>query len=124
VLALVNDQSPAFNGYHGGIFTGPCDGAAPTQAVLIVGYTSDYWNVRNSRGTAWGVQGYMYMARNQNLCGIANDAIAVSDDPLPPPLVPPVPMPSASPMAYPALALALVPFGLVRLRRQQAQRPS
>ena len=117
VLALVNDQNPAFDSYHGGIFAGPCDGA-PTQAVLIVGYTTDYWIVRNSRGTAWGVQGYMLLARNQNACGIANFAIAVSDDRLPTPIVPPVPTLGTSPIAY--LALALATIGLITLRRARS----
>jgi cathepsin L len=122
VLALVNDQGTAFNSYHGGTFTGPCDSGTPTQAVLIVGYTPDYWIVRNSRGTAWGVGGYIYMARNQNLCGIANFAIAVSDDPLPPPIVPPVPTLSASAIA--CLALVLAMLALVTLRRPREQRSS
>jgi hypothetical protein len=90
--------------------------------VLIVGYTPDYWIVRNSRGTAWGVAGYIYMARNQNLCGIANFAIAISDDPLPPPIVPPVPALSASVIA--CLALVLAMLGLVTLRRPREQRSS
>jgi cathepsin L len=122
VLALVNDQGTAFNSYHGGTFTGPCASGPPTQAVLIVGYTQDYWIVRNSRGTVWGVGGYIYMARNQNLCGIANFAIAVSDDPLPVPLVPPVPALSASVTA--CLALVLAMLGLSTLHRPREQRPS
>ena len=99
VLALV-DASAAFDSYKGGIFTGPCSDQNPTQAVLIVGYTTGgggYWIVKNSRGSSWGAQGYIYMARGTNLCGIANFAIAVSDDPLPSPAVP------ASPVAAPAL---------------------
>jgi cathepsin L len=119
VLALVNDQDPAFDSYHGGIFSGPCGSDAPTRAVLIVGYTTDYWIVKNSRGTTWGVQGYIYMSRDHNTCGIANFAIAVSNDPLPAPIVLPVPALSASAVAF--LALALAGLGLIKLRRPQGQ---
>ena len=68
--------------------------------MLIVGYTTSgggYWIVKNSRGSSWGAQGYIYMARGTNLCGIANFAIALSNDALPSPAVP------ASPVAAPML---------------------
>lgn len=120
VLALVNDQDPAFNSYHGGIFTGPCASDSPTRAVLIVGYTTDHWIVKNSRGNSWGAQGYIYISRNQNTCGIANFALAVSNDPLPAPIVLPVPTLSASAIA--SLALALATLGVAILRRPRGQR--
>jgi hypothetical protein len=122
VLALINDQDPAFNSYHGGIFTGPCNSNPPTRAVLIVGYTTDYWIVKNSRGTAWGAQGYVYLSRNHNTCGIANFALAISNDPLPAPIVLPVPSLSASAIA--SLVLALATLGMVELRQPQGRRCS
>jgi cathepsin L len=91
VLALIDDSNPAFSAYRGGIFTGPCSSGPPTRTVLIVGYTSDYWIVKNSLGTSWGVQGYIYMARHQNICGIENYALAISNDALPAAAVPAVP---------------------------------
>jgi len=123
VLALINDENPSFESYHGGIFTGPCSATNPTRAVLIVGYATtgsgDYWIVKNSRGTTWGASGYIYMARHQNICGIANFALAVSDDPLPRPIAgpPPAPTPTLNAWAVSFLVLGVAALGFVTLRR-------
>jgi C1A family cysteine protease len=118
VLALVN-ASAAFNAYHGGIFNGPCSDNNPTQAVLIVGYATtssgDYWVVKNSLGASWGDRGYIHMVRHQNLCGIANFAIAVSNDPLPPPVA--TPTPTLNTWAVGLLVLAVGTIGFVALHR-------
>ena len=116
VLALVDDSS-GFNLYRGGIFTGPC-GNNPTRAVLVVGYATNggasYWIVKNSLGASWGSQGYIYMARGRNLCGIANFAIAVSNDPLPP-ATGALPAPTLSAWAVGLLALAVAALAFAAL---------
>lgn len=62
--------------YKEGIFEGKvCSQTELNHGVLIVGYGSngdvDYWIVKNSWGVHFGVEGYMYMKRGVNQCGIA-----------------------------------------------------
>ncbi|RZC34878.1 Peptidase C1 and/or Inhibitor I29 domain containing protein, partial [Asbolus verrucosus] len=49
------------------------------HSVLVVGYdvigNQEYWIVKTSMGTRWGINGYIYMERHKgNLCGIATEA--------------------------------------------------
>ncbi|GAV67980.1 Peptidase_C1 domain-containing protein/Inhibitor_I29 domain-containing protein [Cephalotus follicularis] len=59
-----------FQLYTSGIYDGDCsdDPNDIDHAVLIVGYGSedgeDYWIVKNSWGTSWGMNGYFYLRRN------------------------------------------------------------
>ncbi len=57
--------------YVDGIFPGVACGTEPDHAVTIVGYTEDYWIVRNSWGKDWGDDGYFYLERDVNACGVA-----------------------------------------------------
>ncbi|GAB2301212.1 hypothetical protein Dimus_035246 [Dionaea muscipula] len=101
-----------FQLYTGGIYDGDCSSNPDDidHAVLIVGYGSendeDYWIVKNSWGTSWGIEGYFYLLRNTDLeygvCAVNAMASyptksSSSPSPSPSPAVPPPPPPPPSP---------------------------
>ena len=60
--------------YRGGIYRKSyCSGGG--HAVTSVGYTSDYFRMKNSWGARWGESGYFRIARG-NVCGITNMGFA------------------------------------------------
>jgi len=70
----------SFQLYKSGIYDPAlCSSTALDHGVLVVGYgtesAGDYWIVKNSWGTTWGMAGYFYLARNaNNKCGVATEA--------------------------------------------------
>lgn len=70
VLSVGIEVNQAFRFYSSGIFNGPCNENI-NHAVNIVGFTRDYWIVRNSWGKEWGESGHMRVARvNPPICGL------------------------------------------------------
>jgi C1A family cysteine protease len=69
VAAMVDATN--WSHYKSGIFS-DC-GTNLNHFVLIVGYTSDYWIVKNSWGASWGSYGYIYLKMG-NTCGITEVA--------------------------------------------------
>lgn len=72
-VAIEADQS-AFQFYTSGVLTAAC-GSNLDHGVLVVGYTSDSWIVKNSWGSDWGDNGYIQLARGSayapsGQCGI------------------------------------------------------
>lgn len=91
LITAVNEQpiavgvqaDPAiFQFYHSGVITASANcGAVLNHALLVVGYTTGggtpYWIIKNSWGSAWGSEGYVYIQRGSGanggagVCGIA-----------------------------------------------------
>lgn len=65
----------AFQMYSGGILKGNC-GSQLDHGVVVVGYDTDYFKVRNSWGASWGENGYIRIGRGvsgHGECGILMD---------------------------------------------------
>lgn len=78
-VAIEADQQ-SFQLYKSGVFIGDC-GTNLDHGVLVVGYGTDssgndYYRIKNSWGTTWGDEGYIYIGRGseynngQGQCGV------------------------------------------------------
>ncbi|CAG9861080.1 unnamed protein product [Phyllotreta striolata] len=82
-VSIAIEANKNFQFYTSGIFDDiSCQSGIQSlgHAVLAVGYGSekgkDYWIVKNSWATDWGMDGYILMSRNKNnQCGVATDAV-------------------------------------------------
>nr|AKA58504.1 dionain-1 precursor [Dionaea muscipula] len=83
ISVAIDASDPSFQSYSSGIYSGPCN-TNLDHAVTVVGYGTDpnsgnsYWIVKNSWGTSWGQEGYIWMQMGLNapygVCGIAMQA--------------------------------------------------
>ena len=114
VAVAVQADSQAFQYYSSGVLTGKsCPGAQLDHAVIAVGYGTqngrDYWKIRNSWSSSWGLDGYLLIERGYKgakggACGVETNKLSVyptfSKGPLPTPTAaptsPPTPTPSSS----------------------------
>ena len=94
VISVGVDANYDWQTYAGGVYVpdesqGGCssDPGALDHGVAVVGYNTDdflvdgkkksldYWIIRNSWDTSWGIDGYMYLSRDvKNACGLSNYA--------------------------------------------------
>lgn len=81
VSLLGVDACSTFTFYDSGVYDDPdCTGAEEdiNHAVLLVGWGTengkDYWIVKNSWSTYWGEEGYVKIARDNNICGVTSGA--------------------------------------------------
>lgn len=82
VSVCIDDSSLDFYHYNNGVFNSTC-GTELGHCLAIVGYGTengvDYWIIKNSWGTDWGINGYAKMIRQKGIgpgiCGIAMEAV-------------------------------------------------
>jgi len=80
VSVAIDAGHNSFQLYKSGVYYEPaCSPSNLDHGVLAVGYgtsgSSDYWLVKNSWGTDWGMAGYIQMSKNRKKnCGIATAA--------------------------------------------------
>lgn len=73
VSVAVDADSAIFQFYKSGVVDDTACGAHLNHGVLAVGYTADYWIVKNSWGEDWGDHGYIkikYVPDGYGICGI------------------------------------------------------
>ena len=78
-LSIAYEVIDDFMHYKGGVYsTKDCNQTSQdvNHAVLGVGYGvangTDYWLVKNSWGTVWGLDGYFMIERGVNMCGLSD----------------------------------------------------
>jgi len=72
-------DSTTMDNYQGGIFKASMCSTDIDHAVTIVGYTKDAWIIKNSWGPYWGENGYLYLERGKNACGVAEYIVYITD---------------------------------------------
>jgi len=80
-VVAIEADSNVFQFYTGGIINSASCGTNLNHSVIAIGYGVDptkgeYYIVRNSWGTTWGLKGYVYIAGGTDglgICGILQD---------------------------------------------------
>lgn len=75
----IDSTSMAMANYRHGVFKAKHCGKDIDHAVTIIGYTEDAWIIKNSWGPRWGRNGYLYLERGKNACGVAEYLVYITD---------------------------------------------
>ena len=74
----ISVASSGWSVYSSGVFQ--CSaGVSVDHAVLLVGYTADYWTIKNQWGESWGESGYIRIARGTDDCQVGRSAHILSE---------------------------------------------
>ncbi len=75
IAVSINASPKTFQLYSRGVYDDKdCSPEKVNHAMLLIGYTPEYWILKNWWGKNWGSDGYMLIKRGVNQCGIANFA--------------------------------------------------
>jgi cathepsin L len=75
ILISFDHNHESFMRYSSGIYSEPKCSNLKTHSALLVGYTEDFWIVKNSFGKQWGENGFFRITRHKrNHCGITDEA--------------------------------------------------
>ncbi|XP_044016847.1 cathepsin K [Aphidius gifuensis] len=75
IAVSINASPKTFQLYDHGIYDDQaCSSDQVNHAMLLVGFTEEYWILKNWWTDKWGENGYMRVAKKNNLCGITNYA--------------------------------------------------
>jgi len=75
VSVAVEADKSVFQFYHDGVLDNAGCGTNLDHGITLTGSGTlsgkNYWRVKNSWGASWGKQGYIYLVRDKNQCGIS-----------------------------------------------------
>lgn len=69
IMAVIDAGDELFQ-YNRGPNNWRCGDKTYNHAILITGWTNDHFIIKNSWGTGWGLNGYLYLPRYMNACNI------------------------------------------------------
>lgn len=74
----VGIDSSTMDDYTGGVFKADMCSTDIDHAVAVVGYSKNFWIIKNSWGPYWGEDGYLKLEKGKNACGIAEYIVYVT----------------------------------------------